>query len=1653
MKARTLNRLIPELDGRKLAPLERALHAAAEEVLLEYGERAAERFEQHANEHGTARGIEGLTAAPGVQANSCMLAVYPTDEQAAAMHQPNGEDPAVIHCTLAYLGELDPVAAGEAVAVAQKAAATFPHGQLAGGVGGIAAFGDNGNGHPSILLPDVPGLAELRHHVTTALCDAGVHYVGCVCGDGPAAAHTAHGWTPHLTLSYSQDGPKPPPSYLIGRPLNFDALIFAQADQRRDFPLDPFLSELAAAMASPIEDAGRPTVRLEIVADGKPPVDPPPWSQPHPDELLDAAALVRSFREKADEIRTKVIGQTMAKALGAIGLGFDQTNPFIAAVVERIGQHVTYIADTTRLNVMRIVRHSYDAGLSIPNTASAIREGMAAAAGTRATLIARTEMTALVNGGSLAAAKIVDAALTSGGGGGDGGDGGDGEAFGGYRKRWLTAPGAPFPRHEEYEGLDGQTVELDAVFDVGGSLLQYPGDPDGPPDEVCNCRCTLVYVDGAGEETESDEGATAAALPFSDETTEEGATVAVRVSVIDDEAALTAGTILPLSDRDTAWDVQAARESLDESQYEAAAFWRDSTGDPKLWHASADGGDLTAIWRGVVSCAGVIQGARGGFQVPEADVAAVKAKIEAYYAKAADQYADPTIQVPWAADTDGLDGVRPFTAAARLAYAELGDSDGDAFAGRLAVWLERFGIDPTEETLVAGAEAVNVGPLIHPTAFVRIRPNEQQFAQSIRDAVREGVREGFATLELLPPPPSIDGEAVLPETTERANAAQVPWRAVFLPEGKLTDDGRLFAPHSVTWRELPLTLMAMTETSEGGHIGAFLAGRIERIWRDEQALPYLIMAEGVFDDGDDGQEVARLVGDETLRGNSVDTAIRVAEFGPRDLYVDENGIWRDDAPSEAVPDDDPLGLLMSEDTIMVARDAVIGMSTVCPFPAFEDASIVLASACEQHPAFAIVEGKTPLHWRVLVAGALQVQDPDEAITASAAGLVPVSPPAEWFDAPDLDELTALTVTEDGRIFGHAWAWDTCHTGIPGVCTTPPSSPTDYGFFHLKEVVCEDGQTVHVGTITLGTGHASKTDKATEAAEHYDHTGAAVADVRVYEDEFGGAIAGALRPETPAARVREFRGSVLSGDWRKIDGALELIALLAVNVPGFPVPRMQAIAASADGETMETLALVAAGHVIRPDFTTADHARLRALAARAAGGLDALAALAAGTEPEEVEVVEPEDKLASYRERVREALLASGEDPDGARISSTYELTQGNLAERKFFELAIGAGYTEMTGGEWPSEASLRDHGKVAFRDGPHAVFVLDDGQIVYARIHSGWARFAVASPSRQAGTDTMLAFNVAYPPLYREQRDEHVVPVTFWTNGKWGPTSRLRMIESANWADIEPNYGGDVRAELGRLMGPDFRPGENGQLLLWQGSPGTGKTWALRALASEWSDWAEFSYITDPDAFFVSDPSYMIDVLLQDSYEQLTPDGDVVTDTKAGGKWRVLILEDTGELLAANAKDAYGQGLSRLLNVVDGMVGQGLRVLAVLTTNDELDDLHPAAVRPGRCASQITFGTLSAEEAREWLAAKVAGGNDRFDDVTEPQSLAELYARAGGDHDAFAETANCADCGHLADVHEGPDGACGHDGCDCGGFAEEGDGGSDDATEPADRSE
>lgn len=198
-------------------------------------------------------------------------------------------------------------------------------------------------------------------------------------------------------------------------------------------------------------------------------------------------------------------------------------------------------------------------------------------------------------------------------------------------------------------------------------------------------------------------------------------------------------------------------------------------------------------------------------------------------------------------------------------------------------------------------------------------------------------------------------------------------------------------------------------------------------------------------------------------------------------------------------------------------------------------------------------------------------EPFRALAAVAASGGVWKPPAAWFADPQLSLPTPITVTDDGRIYGHAAQWGSCHIGQEGVCVQPPHEDA-HPYYRTGEVACDDGSRVAVGQITVGTGHAPLHLGASPAAEHYDNTGAAVADVAVGNDAHGIWVAGAVRPGADPLKVYELQAAgQVSGDWRRIGGSLRLVGLLAVNVPGFPVPKMRARVASGEPQ-----ALLAAG---------------------------------------------------------------------------------------------------------------------------------------------------------------------------------------------------------------------------------------------------------------------------------------------------------------------------------------------------------------------------------------------------------------------------------------------------------------------------------------------
>jgi len=395
--------------------------------------------------------------------------------------------------------------------------------------------------------------------------------------------------------------------------------------------------------------------------------------------------------------------------------------------------------------------------------------------------------------------------------------------------------------------------------------------------------------------------------------------------------------------------------------------------------------------------------------------------------------------------------------------------------------------------------------------------------------------------------------AIQPAPVIAPGGPTAPWSGVLAVEGVTTGDGREFAPDALTWQDPPIPLRWNIQDSHGGEprTVAVNVGRIDTI----QRVGNQIQATGVLDLSDPNGVAARdKIAGRFVRGVSIDAD----SIGDADIEM----VWPE-RNNEGDDEEDIFAMLFAQPEKVIFHGGQIRAATLCDIPAFKDAYIQLTDA----DTGAVVAGGAmdPAEWE-----AAQVEEPDEtgAVTAS---LGVYTPPAEWFADPGLSVPTPITVSDSGRIYGHAAQWGTCHIGQTGQCVQPPRE--DYHAYYMTgEVGLDDGTTASVGQITVGTGHASLNVGAQAAKEHYDHTGWAVADVVVGNDVHGIWVAGSIRADADAGKVAALRAAgQVSGDWRRIGGKLRLVGLLAVNVPGFPVPRMRArVSAGAQ------VALVAAG---------------------------------------------------------------------------------------------------------------------------------------------------------------------------------------------------------------------------------------------------------------------------------------------------------------------------------------------------------------------------------------------------------------------------------------------------------------------------------------------
>lgn len=413
-------------------------------------------------------------------------------------------------------------------------------------------------------------------------------------------------------------------------------------------------------------------------------------------------------------------------------------------------------------------------------------------------------------------------------------------------------------------------------------------------------------------------------------------------------------------------------------------------------------------------------------------------------------------------------------------------------------------------------------------------------------------------------------EAV-PATTP--SSTSIPWSGTLGMEGEATGDGRYIEPGALRWDEGPLPLRYVS-SDVGAHDGAVVVGRIDEIWRGEataEGVP--IEGRGIIDlRTKHGLEAARQIGTRAQPGltNGVSMDLDDVSFEVRVApeLLDAEGQME----GLELAGDDGLVKVMevgAGDEMRITTSGRVRAATIVAIAAFTRARIAL-------------DAEPPDEDTVPVVGT-------EELVASASTRTrtrthfPVEPPEAWFANPNFKTVSPLTVTREGRIFGHLAQWAGCHIAhLAKTCVPPPRSNSGYAYFRVGSVLTSEDTLVPTGVITLDTRHALDGLTPARTLAHYEDTGLAVADVAAGEDAHGIWVSGSLRPNVTPEQVRALRASPLSGDWRRVGGSLELVAALCVNVPGFPLPRPSGLLHNGAVQSLVAAGMVPPRQVLPPE---------------------------------------------------------------------------------------------------------------------------------------------------------------------------------------------------------------------------------------------------------------------------------------------------------------------------------------------------------------------------------------------------------------------------------------------------------------------------------------
>lgn len=239
---------------------------------------------------------------------------------------------------------------------------------------------------------------------------------------------------------------------------------------------DAVSAAIVAAMRASIKDGAIDAGSVAAVSLDDLNVIPGQWARQVPALAEDLAGIyVKSADMQADAfvraggVVTDEVADAVQSEVGRAVRRFTSEHEAALDYLKMASNRLVGIGDDLWADARAELLLGMDAGDSVPQLARRVREATGVT-DQRARAVARTEAISASNGGSIAFMRASGMVAT---------------------KSWLSH--IDQRTRPEHRVADGQEVDLEAKFTVGGVPMDHPGDPSAPAHLLVNCRCTMRF--------------------------------------------------------------------------------------------------------------------------------------------------------------------------------------------------------------------------------------------------------------------------------------------------------------------------------------------------------------------------------------------------------------------------------------------------------------------------------------------------------------------------------------------------------------------------------------------------------------------------------------------------------------------------------------------------------------------------------------------------------------------------------------------------------------------------------------------------------------------------------------------------------------------------------------------------------------------------------------------------------------------------------------------------------------------------------------------------------------------------------------------------------------------------------------------------------